>query len=78
MREGYLHGYFGAAFIAANAGFVRSYRETQPEPEGVRGSSASELGVGVGPMQRDVLWRVFRGAKKVGAMVGRWSAPVFE
>jgi len=75
-REGYLHGYFAAAFRKAYAGFVQSYRETHPAPSEVPTSSAPEPGLGVGPVQRYLLWRVFHSAKRVGALVGRWSPPV--
>jgi glycosyltransferase involved in cell wall biosynthesis len=78
IREGYLHGYFAAAFIKDYAGFVRSYRDAHPALAEVRASPASELGVGVGQVQLYLLWQVFRNVKRVGDLAGRRLPPVLE
>jgi len=78
MREGYLHGYFAAAFRQAYSGFVQSYRAARPAPPEVRSPSLSQPGVGLSPLQCFLLWRIFRNAKRVGMLIGRWSPPVLE
>jgi len=78
MREGYLHGYFGAPFRKMSASFVQSYRIARPLSPRVRSLHVSQPGVGLTSIQRFILWRIFRNAKRIGMLVGRWSPPVLE
>ena len=75
-REGYLHGYYTAAFRRIHRRFIENYRQpiastrATPPPR----PCAQEIGW----LREKICWSVFRSAKRVGMYTGRCFPPVVE
>jgi glycosyltransferase involved in cell wall biosynthesis len=86
LREGFLHGFWGASFSRAwnrfALGYLQEAKRQDPAArvlwpyEAPREEPPSPPPEALSPMQVDVLWRVFKFGKTAGRIKGRWFPPV--